>query len=112
MAFLRKFMRSRKQPVHLVLDSLPAHKTAAVRAYADSTNGRLTLHFLSGYAPDLNPDEWVWSHVKRTGVGRRPLRAGEILREKIEAQLFQLKRMPALIRSFFRAPSVAYINDC
>ena len=50
-------MRGRRKPVHLVLDSLPAHKTAAVRDYVASTKGRLTLHFLPGYAPDLNPDE-------------------------------------------------------
>ena len=30
---LRKLMRGRRKPVHLVLDSLPAHKTAAVRDY-------------------------------------------------------------------------------
>ena len=65
--------------------------------------------FSAGYAPDLNPDEWVWSHVKRTGAARRTLRAGETLREKIEEQLAQLKRMPHLVRSFFLAPSVAYI---
>ena len=109
---LRKLMRGRRKPVHLVLDSLPAHKTARVRDYVASTTGRLTLHFLPGYAPDLNPDELVWSHVKRTGATRRPLRAGETLREKIEAQLIHLKRMPDLLRSFFHAPSVAYIGDC
>lgn len=109
---LRKLMRGRRKPVHLILDSLPAHKTAAVRDYIASTNGRVMLHFLPGYAPDLNPDELVWSHVKRTGAARRPLRAGESLREKIEEQLAQLKRTPDLVRSFFLAPSVAYIGDC
>lgn len=108
---LRKMMRYRRKPVHLVLDSLPAHKTALVKKYVASTEGRLTLHFLPGYAPDLNPDELVWSHVKRTGVARRPLRQGEKLRERIEEQLVYLQRVPALVRSFFQAPSVAYIGD-
>lgn len=65
---LQKMMRYRKKPVHLVLDSLPAHKKALVRDYVSSTKGKLTLHFLPGYAPDLNPDDLVWSHVKRTGT--------------------------------------------
>jgi transposase len=108
---LRQMMRHRMKPVHLVLDGLPAHKTALVKTYAASTNGKLTLHFLPGYAPELNPDELVWSHVKRTGVARTPLRRGETLHEKIEAQLSAMKRMPQLIRSFFKAPSVAYITD-
>src|ERR1039458_961638 len=67
---MKKMMKHRTKPVHLVLDSLPAHKTALVKEYVVSTNGRLTLHFLPGYAPELNPDELVWSHMKRTGVAR------------------------------------------
>ena len=39
---LRKMMRHRKRPVHLVLDSLPAHKKACVREYVASTKGKLT----------------------------------------------------------------------
>ena len=108
---LRRMMRRRSKPVHLVVDGLPAHKTALVKSYVASTNGMLTLHFLPGYAPELNPDELVWSHMKRTGVARAPLRRGEKLREKIEAQLGAIKRMPRLIRSFFKAPSVSYITD-
>jgi len=32
------------------------------------------LHFLPGYAPELNPDEFVWNHLKRQGVSKTPLR--------------------------------------
>lgn len=109
---LQQMMKYRRKPVHLVLDSLPAHKKATVRDYVATSNGKLTLHFLPGYAPDLNPDELVWSHVKRTGTARRPLQKGEQLRAKIEEQLAKLQQMPGLVRSFFRAPSVAYIADC
>jgi transposase len=108
---LKQMMRHRKKPVHLVLDGLPVHKKTCVGDYVAATKGRLTLHFLPGYAPDLNPDELVWSHVKRTGVARRPLRKGETLRDRITQQLEAIRRMPRLIRSFFQAPSVAYITD-
>jgi transposase len=111
-SLLRRMMRNRVKPVHLVVDGLPAHKTALVKSYVASTDGRLTLHVLPGYAPDLNPDELVWSHMKRTGMARTPLRRGERLKDKIEAQLAGIKRMPQLIRSFFKAPSVAYITGC
>ena len=109
---LKKLMRGRKRPLHLVLDALPAHKSPIVRDYIASTNGKLTFHFLPGYAPDLNPDELVWSHLKRTGTARRPMQKGEKLRERVEQALATLKKTPALLRSFFRAPSVAYISDC
>ena len=42
---------------------------------------------------------------------QRPLRRGEKLRDKIEAQLAAIKRMPQLVRSFFHAPTVTYITD-
>ena len=108
---LKRMMKGRSKPVHLVVDGLPAHKTALVKAYIASTKGMLTLHVLPGYAPELNPDELVWSHMKRTGVARSPLRKGEKLEDKIEAQLAAIKRLPQLVRSFFKAPSVAYITD-
>jgi transposase len=109
---LKELMRHRKKPLHLVLDNLPAHKTAAVKDYVSSTNGKLTLHFLPGYAPELNPDELVWSHVKRTGVVRSPLQKGEKLEPKIHDQLEQIQCNPKLVRSFFQHPDVTYISDC
>jgi transposase len=108
---LRKLMRHRRKPVHLVVDGLPAHKTAQVKAYVASTQGMLTSHFLPGYAPELNPDELVWSYVKRAGVARSPLRQGAKLADRITAQLAALKRVPQLVRSFFLEPNVAYITD-
>lgn len=109
---LKKLMHRRKKPVRLVVDGLPAHKTLVVRDYVASTAGKLTLHFLPGYAPDLNPDELVWSHAKRTGVARSPLKAGESLQCRVDAQLQAIADDSSLVKSFFRHPSVAYISDC
>ena len=109
---LKAMMRGRKQSLHLVVDGLPAHKKANVREYIASTKGRLSMHVLPGYTPDLNPDELVWSHVKRTGVARNPLRAGEKLGLRVEQQLHSVQKNRRLVRSFFEAPSVAYISDC
>jgi transposase len=63
---LQKMMYKRKKPIHLVVDGLPAHKRLIVKDYVQSTQGKLTMHFLPGYAPDLNPDELVWSYTKRS----------------------------------------------
>jgi len=63
---LKRLMYWHKKPLHLVVDGLPAQKNKVVKDYVASSEGRLTLHFLPGYAPDLNPDELVWSHAKRT----------------------------------------------
>ena len=110
-ALLKHIMRRRRKPLLLVLDSLPAHKAKMVRDYVESTNGKLELHFLPGYAPELNPDELVWNYVKRTGTAKSPLAFGELLQDRIDADLQAVQADSALIRSFFRAPSVAYITD-
>jgi len=108
---LRKMMEGAKRPVHLVLDNLPVHKTAAARSYVDELQGKLPLHFLPGYAPDLGPDELVWSYAKRTGLARSPLRTGQKLAERVHTQLSQIKANPDLLRSFFNNPNVFYISD-
>ena len=111
-AMLKLMMRGRRRPLYLILDSLPAHKAKVVGDYVESTNGKLKLFFLPGYAPELNPDELVWSYVKRTGTAKRPLRQNESLQDRIEADLIDLQNNPGLIRSLFKAPDVAYITDC
>jgi transposase len=95
-------MRNRNKPVHLAVDVLPAHKTKLVKEYVASTEGRLTLHFPPGCAPELNPDELVWSHVKRTGVSRTPLRKSEKLSEKIERRLAPIRKMPPWSEPFLK----------
>lgn len=108
---LRRFMRGRRGPVLLVLDGHPSHRAKVVAKYVQSLKGRLELHFLPGYAPELNPDEFVWNHLKRQGVSKKPLRKDESLRSRVDVDLGAIKARPALVRSFFRAPSVAYTTD-
>src|SRR5246500_2403180 len=110
-AMLGQLMRHRKKPLFLILDSLPAHKAKIVQNFVKSTGGKLELYFLPGYAPELNPDELVWNYMKRTGTAKRPLAEGQCLQDRIEADLLVIQNTPALIRSFFKAPDVAYITD-
>ncbi len=110
-AFLKSFMRGRKHPVMMIVDGHPAHRARIVRAYVQSLKGKLEIYFLPGYAPEVNPDEFVWNHLKKQGVSKQPLRQGESLRARVQQDLERIQRAPALVRSFFRAPSVAYAAD-
>lgn len=110
-AFLENFMHGRRGKVCLVVDGHPAHKANVVKAYVRKLQGQLELHFLPPYAPDLNPDEFVWSHMKNNGVSKKPLKQNESLRKRIEQDLSALKENRALVRSFFCAESVAYTKD-
>jgi transposase len=106
--FLRDFMWRRRKPIYLVIDSLPAHKAKSVQTYVASLEGRLELHFLPTYAPDTNPDEFVWSHLKQNGTSKKPLLANESLHSRVSTDLAAIQRNPSLVRSFFQAASVSY----
>jgi len=79
-----------------------------VAKYVESTRGRLELHFLPPYAPDLNPDEFAWSHLKQNGTSKKPLHKNEALRKRVQQDLAKIKEDRSLVRSFFLAPSVSY----
>lgn len=111
LVFLKHFLSRRRHPILLVVDGHPSHRARLVAQYVQSLRGRLEIHFLPGYAPELNPDEFVWNHLKRNGVSKTPLRQNESLRDRVIADLTAIKTRPALVRSFFHAPSVAYVKD-
>ena len=73
--------------------------------------GRLELYFLPPYAPDLNPDEFVWSYMKNNGVSKKPLKKNESLQSRIDQDLNGIKGNRKLIESFFHAESVVYASD-
>jgi transposase len=108
---LELLMKHRRRQLFLVLDNLATHKAKVVNEYVASTQGKIELHYLPGYAPELNSDELVWNDMKRTRTARRPLAKGRSLQDNIEADMLAIRRNPALVKSFFQAPYVAYITD-
>lgn len=66
--FLKRLMKGRHRPVDLVVDNSSVHKNRVVKEYVDSLKGKLRLHFLPPYSPELNPDEFVWNDLKNHGV--------------------------------------------
>ncbi len=109
--FLKAFRRGGRGKVYLVVDGHPSHRAKVVAAYVAACRGDLELHFLPPYAPDLNPDEFVWQYAKTNGVAKKPLAKNESLRERVETDLTAIKAQPHLVRSFFHAPSVGYAAD-
>jgi transposase len=109
--FLKDFMKGRSSKVYLVVDGHPSHTAKVVKEYVQSTQGRLELHFLPPYAPDLNPDEFVWQYVKTNGLSKKPLRKNESLRARVTQDLAVLKTNKKLLQSFFLAESVVYAKD-
>lgn len=49
---LKKLMKNRKKPLHLILDGRLPHKTLVVKNYVASTDGKLILYFSSHARPN------------------------------------------------------------
>ena len=63
--FLKHLMRQIEGKLLVIWDGSPIHRGGAVKDFlASGASRRLKLEQLPGYAPDLNPDEGVWKHLK------------------------------------------------
>ena len=85
-------------PIVLIWDNLGGHTSARMRHLAAARTW-LRVYQLPSYAPDLNPVESVWSHLKRSLAN---LAAGTILHMAALART-RLKRMqykPGLVDGF------------
>ena len=109
--FLKRLLHNAPRPVFLVVDRHPSHRAKKVLAFVRSTEGRLRLFFLPPYAPDLNPDEHVWNHLKNHGVGKQTIWSRDQFRKVVLGHMRSLQRLPDLIRSFFRDPHLRYILE-
>jgi transposase len=63
--FLKHLMRQIPGKLLVIWDGSPIHRGQAVKEFlAGGAASRVRLEQLPGYAPDLNPDEGVWKHLK------------------------------------------------
>lgn len=106
--FLKRLLVNAERPIFLVVDGHPAHKAKCVRKFVDAQQGKLELFYLPGYSPELNPDEYVWNHLKNHGLGRKALTDPIELRSLILRHLRKLQRLPKVIIGFFHSPTTCY----
>ncbi|MCK9922648.1 IS630 family transposase [Frankia sp. AgPm24] len=107
--FCTQLLHDTDGPVYLVVDGHSAHKSAATRAYVESTKGRLKIFVLPPCSPELNPDEWVWKNVKNDNVGKAAAQTIDELRSSIKKAFARLQAAPEIVRGFFRSPDLSYI---
>jgi transposase len=49
----------------VIWDGLAAHRCSPAREYLEALNAAVQIQQLPGYAPRLNPTEYIWGHLKR-----------------------------------------------
>ena len=109
--FCKRLLHDAPGPVFLILDGHPVHRSKAVKAYAESTAGRLRLFRIPAYSPQLNPDEWVWKNVKHDRVGKAGVSGPDQFKALAVTALRRLQRMPSIVRGFFADPNLSYITN-
>ena len=62
--FLKRLIKGAERKIFLIVDRGSTHRAKKVSAFVTTLGGKLRLFFLPPYAPDHNPDELVWKHVR------------------------------------------------
>jgi transposase len=83
-------------PIVLVWDNLRLHLTAGMREFIEANAEWLTVFHLPAYAPDLNPQEGIWSLVKREIGNLAAADLGQITRA-VKRRLKRIQYRPELV---------------
>lgn len=86
-------------PLIVVWDNASTHHAKALRDFCDRNSDWLTIIKLPPYAPDLNPVEGVWAHLKKSLANLAP-RTSEDLTPLVKNRLRDIQRRPETLDGF------------
>lgn len=93
-------------PIVLVWDNLNTHVSHRMRQLADARSW-LTVYQLPAYAPEFNPVEGVWSHLKRSLVNLTK-HSLEQLTALVKTRLKRMQYRPGLIDGLIAKAGLAH----
>jgi len=82
--FLRELLRHLRGPIIVLLDNSSTHQGGPLEELR-ARNPRLKIEHFPAYAPDLNPDEGVWSLAKRKLANSCPKNVKELMADVIRS---------------------------
>lgn len=94
--FLRHLLRHLRGPVIALLDNSRTHRGEPLRILKQR-HPRLQVEYFPAYAPELNPDEGVWSLAKRKLANGRPDNIEELV-EQVGSSLRSIRGSQASLR--------------
>ena len=95
----------------LLWDGLPAHTSGATQEHVREQGEWLTVHRFPGYAPELNPPEYLWSALKGKDLANAcPDTLGQ-LGEALEAGRQRVGADERLLRGSLAASSLFDFDD-
>jgi transposase len=91
--FLRELLRQLRGPVIVLLDNSSTHQGEPLQKLLGQ-HPRLRIEHFPSYAPELNPDEGVWSLAKRELANSCPKDVDELM-EDIIRSINRIRNSPA-----------------
>jgi transposase len=105
--FLKHLLRQISGKLLIIWDGSPIHHGRAVRDFlASGASHRLQLEQLPGYAPDLNPDEGIWKHLKYTELKNVCCKSLAELRVELRRAKKRLRHKKYVILGCVRQPGL------
>lgn len=104
--FLRHLLRHIRGPIVLLWDGGKPHRAGIVKVFLQK-HPRLHVYPFPAYAPELNPDEQVWNHMKRALANSLP-KDTKALHRQIRKPLRRLRRSQRLLRSCVNASELPW----
>jgi transposase len=93
--YLGELLRHLRGAVIALLDGCAIHRDRKVVAFCRA-HRRLHLERFPAYAPELNPEEYVWTHTKRT-VSNACVENRDQLLDLVVDALCDVKQSPSLL---------------
>jgi transposase len=101
--FLQHLLRQIPGKLLIVWDGAPIHRSQAIRQFlSEGAAARLHLERFPGYAPELDPEEGIWRHLKRVEMRNLCCRDLEETRQALRAACQRLRQKPHIVRSCLR----------
>ncbi|PZF86178.1 IS630 family transposase [Micromonospora deserti] len=107
LAFLDRLVRHLDRKVHLVVDGHPVHRRIMVRDWLAERVDQIQMHFLPGYAPELNPVELLNGDIKRHVAQANPANPAG-LAAAAATHLRRRQNQPEMVKALFGKPEVQY----
>lgn len=86
----------------VIWDGAPIHRSKDVKEFlADGWTRQIHLERFPAYAPELNPDEGVWQHLKHVELRNLCCFDFNHLCVELSLAIKRVRRKPDLIQSFF-----------
>lgn len=92
---LRRHIRGR---VFLFWDRLGGHKAKIVQAHINANRSWLTVFHFPAYAPELNPQEYVWSASKKKDTANYCAENAPALHARVRRSATRLRNNPDLLK--------------